>query len=278
MRKMLSTVGLLCAVCVPIYSMREGVQGGWKPDPSFVHLLEEYGVARGTDPFAEDEEDKSLRRADLNFDSVGFVSSLDYNPVPKPRLSLDRNLCFDMITPWGPTPALHRAVQSGSLDDIRESLKGGYDINTYYPGILWGKRDTALSFALELGDKDKIRFLLSKGADPNIEIFFGGHFSMLKIVHDIETLELLCQHGAEVTEVVLRGYRRMLQELEVGNWAYFERMVARTKYPWIPRNVNRDELEAKQEGLVVLAKQFVLHVESIFNMQQEKKLYAEEGE
>ncbi|WP_197994962.1 ankyrin repeat domain-containing protein [Gimesia panareensis] len=90
----------------------------------------------------------------------------------------------------------HQTVRQGTLDDLRQSLKRGVDINAPGRG-----GETALMVALETKDLEKTKLLLEQGADP--ELADDLNFTALRhavLGNFVEGVRLLLDRGVD------RGY------------------------------------------------------------------------
>tara|TARA_B100000475_G_C14961660_1_gene300167 strand:- start:12 stop:830 length:819 start_codon:yes stop_codon:yes gene_type:complete len=89
------------------------------------------------------------------------------------------------------TPEICGAVLNGDLPALEAFLSAGGDINA--PDAMPG--DTVLTLAVSVGNIKTIRFLLERGADPNIG---GSPIYPLHLARDAQTAELLLANGARV--------------------------------------------------------------------------------
>ena len=90
------------------------------------------------------------------------------------------------------TPEICGAVLNGDLPALESFLSAGGDINAL-SAVPHG--DTLLALAVSVGNIKTIRFLLERGADPNIG---GEPIFPLHLARDAQTAELLLANGARV--------------------------------------------------------------------------------
>ena len=95
-----------------------------------------------------------------------------------------------------------RAAEAGSLDEVRNLLKAGSDVNEKIPGIGL----TALMIAAGRGDLEMVRVLLAAGADPNAAggVAHVGFWSVLTFAMNpknkirLELIDALIAAGAKL--------------------------------------------------------------------------------
>jgi ankyrin repeat protein len=133
----------------------------------------------------------------------------------------------DAVDAFGST-ALHRAVEQGSLDDVRAALAAGGDanaVNRYNvtplalavlrddvtmvralvgagadPNTLLGEGEPVLMTAARRGRVDVVEALVEAGADPDLrERFYGQNAVMWAAIEDHgDVIRLLAAHGADL--------------------------------------------------------------------------------
>ncbi|MDJ0841628.1 MAG: PQQ-binding-like beta-propeller repeat protein [Acidobacteriota bacterium] len=108
---------------------------------------------------------------------------------------------------------IFEAARSGDLDRIRQLVASGVDVNTRTP-----YQATALTFAAEKGHKEIVRYLLERGAKPDVEDRF---YHMTPLGWAVSTgkpeiAEMLIPHGKMSHELALivgafQGYKGVVK-------------------------------------------------------------------
>jgi ankyrin repeat protein len=105
-------------------------------------------------------------------------------------------------TPDDPQTPLMRAAEAGRLEEVRNLLKSGADINEAIPGI----GVTVLMIAAGRGDLQMVKVLLAAGANPNAAggVAHGGFWSVLTFAmkpqnkNRLELIDTLIAAGAKL--------------------------------------------------------------------------------
>ena len=95
-----------------------------------------------------------------------------------------------------------RAAEAGRLEEVRNLLKAGADVNEEIPGI----GVTALMIAAARGDLEMVKVLLAAGANPNAAggVAHGGFWSVLTVAmrpqnkNKLELIDALIAAGAKL--------------------------------------------------------------------------------
>ena len=105
-------------------------------------------------------------------------------------------------TPDDPRTLLMRAAEAGRLEDVRNLLKAGANVNESLPGVGL----TALMIAAGRGDLEMVKVLLAAGANPNAAggVAHGGFWTVLtfamnaKNKNRLELVDTLIAAGAKL--------------------------------------------------------------------------------
>jgi ankyrin repeat protein len=155
----------------------------------------EFLLKHGTDPTIRNKTGSSaLHRAAQN-GHLGVVRLLIDNKYKQVDQSIAKN---------NGATALHMAANYGKLDVIKYLLStDGVDINAHSDG-----NGTLLSFAIIGEKKEAVKFLLERGADPNIRR--NGELAMQLAIETIDS---------EMVEIVLNTSKYALEGLQEALWA-----------------------------------------------------------
>ncbi|WP_250295256.1 ankyrin repeat domain-containing protein [Wolbachia endosymbiont of Oedothorax gibbosus] len=93
---------------------------------------------------------------------------------------------------------LFDALRAGNANQIEELIRGGANVNAY--GRMG--QDTTLTVAIERGNIDIVKFLISKGADVNMKNRGWAPLRKAISYDDAELVRILIEAGADVNEKV----------------------------------------------------------------------------
>lgn len=135
---------------------------------------------------------------------------------------------------------LHIAIARGDLDKVKEELNKGANINS-----LAGDGLSPLQWCL--GNKtDILEFLLSNGADPNIESVEGATPIMNAVQsNQMEHLKMLIENKADVNKQDKRGFTALHRAAEMGHIEIVKELL---------QNGAKKEIEAEGHTALSLAK------------------------
>ncbi|MCS7164319.1 MAG: tetratricopeptide repeat protein [Thermodesulfovibrio sp.] len=115
------------------------------------------------------------------------------------------------ITGCATLPEIHEAAKRGDIEEIEKLLKQGEDINRYE----WG---TPLIYAAGAGHLETVKFLVSKGADVNIEMFGYGNALCNALVNEHwEVAKFLIYAGTDIERTYggLQRWKNFVTELGI---------------------------------------------------------------
>ncbi len=135
---------------------------------------------------------------------------------------------------------LHIAIARGDLDKVKEELDKGANINS-----LAGDGLSTLQWCL--GNKtDILEFLLSYGADPNIESVEGATPIMNAVQsNQMEHLKMLIENKADINKQDKRGFTALHRAAEMGHIEIIKELL---------QNGAKKEIEAEGHTALSLAK------------------------
>lgn len=161
-------------------------------------------LAAGADPDATSNRETLLINAigsNLTRTATAFIHQMDAtaldHAIEYKRFTIAKAM-FDRGIATTVPPPIHQAVCSG-IEYVKLCIDHGADIDSIQgPDEDDDGGSTALGVAANRGDTHIMRYLLSKGADPN-----AGEYNALPTVNAItrcrtDALRMLLQHGADV--------------------------------------------------------------------------------
>jgi hypothetical protein len=118
---------------------------------------------------------------------------------------------------------LIEAVEDGELDDIRELMDAGANVNAAVPGD-----GSPLIVAAREGHTDIVRLLLERGADVNLSVpGDGAPLSMAAREGHLDIVQLLLDRGADVDQMTPGDENALIQASSEGHLAMVKLLVAR---------------------------------------------------
>ena len=142
---------------------------------------------------------KELKRLNINFTPVEFLANLESRDIANVTLFLAAGMDPNTKTTDG-VPALHLAVQHPANDLAKLLLDYTAEINAT------DKRNwTALMLTAKKGDTALADFLLSRGANPNIQTAAFSWTALIFATHNnhLEIVKLLLDKGAEINSTTI---------------------------------------------------------------------------
>ena len=94
--------------------------------------------------------------------------------------------------------ATYVAAKDGDIDAVKKALADGADVNGRIDGAGEESEDTMLCIASEEGHCDLVKFLLERGADPNLSDNDDSDIKPLFLARDERAIDLLVASGAAV--------------------------------------------------------------------------------
>ena len=138
--------------------------------------------------------------------------------------------------------ALMHAVKSGNLDLVKELVRFGANIDYYYGSVDDRGKSVNIDiafFALESGKNDIIKYLLSKGANPNDFLFFAIY------KNDINRVKEFLKMGADADYYLPytseRGNIAIMQELIKSGAKDFNNSLRRAIFEYIYQDIDNSE-------------------------------------
>ncbi|XP_066482444.1 2-5A-dependent ribonuclease isoform X2 [Tiliqua scincoides] len=104
--------------------------------------------------------------------------------------------------------ALNAAVQNGSIEEVKQLLDEGVEINSKVVTGGW----TALHCAVQNKKEEIVHLLLDRGADPHVRKNNGATpFIVAGIVGSVELLELFLSKGSDINEHDINGFTAFME-------------------------------------------------------------------
>lgn len=182
-------------------------------DKAMVAML----LSRGANPNGTDQDDRTAlswaaERGDLDIARLllqhgATVNKGDHNkktPLAYAQAARQTEMVA-LLQSKGGTPTdvsrqVFEAILFGRMDELRNLVEAGFDVNWKYPNGTGLLHD-----AVERGNREMVDYLIGKGADVNANCYFGTPLHSAADKGRVDLIRLLVAKGAKVDTVSLSG-------------------------------------------------------------------------